>query len=115
MRTGPFSDSRVIDRLNAYFVPVLAVNEDYRGAAPAPADERAEYQRVFREARAAGLSTGTVHAYVLDPGGKPVGSLHVAQAARTATLLELLDGVVTRLGLKPGKPLAPPCPLSAAP
>src|SRR5262245_44907782 len=115
MRTGPFSDSRVIERLNAYFVPVLAVNEDYRGAGAAPADERAEYQRIYREALAAKFSTGTVHVYIVEPAGKPVGTLHVATAARTPKLLELLDDVVRRSGLKPGKPVVEPRPLSAAP
>ncbi len=115
MRTGPFSDSRVIDRLNAHFVPVLAVNEDYRGKGPAPADERAEYTRIYREALAAKFSTGTVHVYILDPGGKPIGTLHVAEAAKTSKLLALLDDVTTRLNPKPGKPLVAPGPLSLAP
>src|SRR5262245_43619140 len=116
MRTGPFSDSRVIGRLNRYFVPVLAVNEDYRGPGCAPAEERAEYQRIYREALQAKFSTGTVHVYVVEPGGKPIGTLHVARAARTEALLELLDGVVSKYDLKPGKgPVVEPRPLSAAP
>ena len=50
MRTGPFSQSEVINRLNAYFVPVYVVNEDYRENGPAPKEERAEMDRgpVFR-------------------------------------------------------------------
>ena len=72
MRTGPFSDTRVIERLNALFVPVLAVNEDYRGKGCAPADERAEYTRIYREALAAKFSTGTVHVYIVEPGGEPM-------------------------------------------
>src|SRR5947209_1379959 len=115
MRTGPFSDSRVIERLNTYFVPVLAVNEDYRGAGCAPPEERAEYRRIYREALAAKFSTGTVHVYIVEPGGKPIGTLHVAQAAKTDRLLELLDSVVRKYDLKPGKPVVEPRPLSAAP
>lgn len=114
MRTGPFSDSRVIERLNAHFVPVLAVNEEYRGSDVA-AEELAEYRRIFREANAAKLSTGTVHVYILEPAGKPIASLHVATAARTPKLLALLDDVIARLGVKPGKPLVPPAPLSRPP
>jgi hypothetical protein len=115
MRTGPFSDSRVIDRLNAYFVPVLAVNEDYKGGGPAPKEERAEYGRIYREALAAKFSTGTVHVYIVEPGGKPIGTLHVATASRTPKLLALLDEVVAKLKLEPGKALVPPAPLSGCP
>jgi hypothetical protein len=115
MRTGPFSSSKVIDRLNAYFVPVLAVNEDYRGSGPAPAEEREEYQRIYRESLKAKFSTGTVHVYIVEPGGKPIGTLHVATASKTERLLALLDDVIGRLKLEPGKPVAAPAPLSTAP
>src|SRR5919202_6864493 len=108
MRTGPFSDSKVIERLNAYFVPVYAVNEDYRDKGSAPAGERAEYQRIYREALAKKFSAGTVHVYVLDPDGTVTGTLHVAEAAKTDKLLDLLDRTAERLRLRPGKPLARP-------
>ncbi|MEX0711142.1 MAG: hypothetical protein WD278_02255 [Pirellulales bacterium] len=74
MRTGPFSNQEVIDRLNAYFVPVYAVNEDYRDGGPAPTEEKAEYQAIYREALAKGFSAGTVHVYVLDPRGQVIGT-----------------------------------------
>ncbi len=115
MRTGPFSNSKVIERLNAHFVPVYAVNEDYRGDGPAPPEERAEYQRIYREALAAKLSTGTVHVYVLAPNGKVLGSLHVAEAARTEKLLRLLDQTIGRLKVPAGKPVVAPCAQSVAP
>jgi hypothetical protein len=67
MRAGPLSSPEVIDLLNGAFVPVFAVNEDYRDDGPAPADDKAEYRRIYREALDAGLSAGTVHAYVVDP------------------------------------------------
>jgi hypothetical protein len=115
MRTGPFSNSDVIRRLNAYFVPVYAVNEDYRGPGAAPAEERAEYRRVYREALAAKFSTGTVHVYVLDPDGKVLGTLHVAEAARKDKLFALLDEAVKRLKVPAGKPVVPPTCQSVAP
>jgi hypothetical protein len=115
MRTGPFSDPRVIERLNAYFVPVYAVNEDYHGDGLAPPEERAEYQRIYREAHAARFSVGTVHVYILDPDGKPVGTLHVAEAAKTDRLLALMDRVVKEEGLAAGKPLVAPQPQSCPP
>jgi hypothetical protein len=115
MRTGPFSSTEVIDRLNAYFVPVYAVNEDYRAGAAVPKDERAEYQRIYREALAKKYSAGSVHVYVLSPGGEVVGTRHVADAAKTRGLVAFLDGVVTKLGTKAGKPLVEPKAQSAAP
>jgi hypothetical protein len=115
MRTGPFSNSKVIERLNAHFVPVLAVNEDYRGAGCASAEERAEYRRIYRESLAAKFSTGTVHVYIVEPGGKPIGTLHVANASKIDRLLGLLDDVIKRLKLAPGKPVVAPAPLSVSP
>src|SRR4051812_4923421 len=115
MRTGPFSNSKVIERLNAHFVPVYAVNEDYRGDGPAPPAERAEKQRIYRETLKAKMSAGTVHAYVLAPDGKVLGSLHVAKAARADNLLRLLDQTIARLNVPAGKPVVAPCPQSAAP
>src|SRR5436305_14499670 len=115
MRTGPFSRPAVIDRLNASFVPVYAVNEDYRDGGAAPAEERAEYRRVYKEALAKKFSAGTVHVYVLDPKGEVVGTRHVADAAKTKELIAFLDGVTAKLGTKAGKPVAEPKPQSAPP
>jgi hypothetical protein len=115
MRTGPFSDSRVIDKLNAHFVPVLAVNEDYRGKGAAPDEERSEYQRIYRAALKGKFSAGTVHVYIVDLDGSILGTLHVAVASRVPKLLALLDDVITRKKLKPGKPVVTPAPLSVAP
>jgi hypothetical protein len=114
MRTGPFSSPAVIDRLNASFVPVYAVNEDYRSDA-VPKAEREEYQRIYREALAKKFSAGTVHVYVLNPAGEVVGTRHVADAAKTKGLIEFLDEVTAKLGTKPGSPLVTPRPQSRPP
>src|SRR5947199_3368994 len=91
MRAGPLSSPRVIDLLNARFVPAFAVNEDYREGGDAPAEEKALYDSIYREALGKGLSAGSVHAYVVDPGGHPTDSLHVAEAARTDRLVAMLE------------------------
>ena len=39
MGVGPLSKPEVIKPLNAHFVPVCAVNEDYHGEGPQPAEE----------------------------------------------------------------------------
>jgi hypothetical protein len=114
MRTGPFSDTRVIERLNACFVPVYAVNEDYRARGSMPQAERGEYERIYRQSLAAGFSTGTVHVYICGPDGKPFGTLHVAHAG-VKNLLPLLDRAVKHYHVTAGKPLVPPTCQSVAP
>lgn len=115
MRTGPFSNSEVIDRLNAYFVPVYVVNEDYDDEGVAPKEERAEVRRIYRETLGKKLSAGTVHVYVLNPQGEVIDSRHVADAADTNALTALLDDITTRLGTAKGEPIVTPKPQSTAP
>lgn len=114
MRTGPFSSDEVIQRLNAEFVPVYAVNDDYRGDA-VPKAERAEYQRIYREALAKKFSAGTVHVYVVDPAGVVIGTRHVAEAAKTKPLIAFLDEMTAKLGTKSGEPTTAPRPQSVPP
>src|SRR5688572_23498078 len=115
MRAGPLSNQKVIALLNAHFVPVYAVNEDYRDDSAKPPAERAEYRRILKESHAARISTGTVHVYLLDPQGRPVDSLHVAEAAKTPALLKMLERAVARFRVPAGKPLVEPRPQSKAP
>src|SRR5690242_15747468 len=115
MRTGPFSSPEVIEKLNSSFVPVYAVNEDYRDKGPAPAEEKGEYTRIYREALAKKFSAGTVHVYVLNPAGEVIGTRHVADAAKTKELLAFLDELTAKLGTKPGKPVVEPRPQSVPP
>lgn len=115
MRAGPLSNAEVIKLLNAHFVPVYAVNEDYRGSGPQPEDERRQFTRIYREALEAKMSAGTVHVYITSPDGKAVDSMHVAEAAKTDKLLATLKRNIERFELKPGKTLVKPKPQSVAP
>ncbi|MBI3722140.1 MAG: hypothetical protein HY248_06260 [Fimbriimonas ginsengisoli] len=115
MRAGPLANERVIALLNAHFVPVYAVNEDYRDGGPQPADERAEYRRIFKESLAAKLSTGTVHVYLLAPDGHPFDSLHVAQASKADNLIPALERAIAKYNAPADKPLVEPKPQSAPP
>src|SRR5215212_601744 len=108
MRTGPFSSAAVIDRLNTSFVPVYAVNEDYRAGGAALDGERDEYQRIYREALAKKFSAGSVHVYVLNPQGEVVGTRHVADAAKTKQLIAFLDEMTKTLAAQPGGTLVAP-------
>jgi hypothetical protein len=115
MRAGPLSNTRVISLLNRFFVPVYAANEDYRDGGVQPAEEKAEYNRIFKEARAAQLSVGTVHVYILSPDGHPIDSLHVATAAKTERLIDLLERTVEKLNINAGKAVVSPVTQSAPP
>jgi hypothetical protein len=115
MRAGPLSNSKVISLLNRYFVPVYAANEDYRENGAAPPEEKAEYNRIFKESHAAKLSTGTVHVYVLNPQGHPMDSLHVAEAAKTERLVQMAEGVIKKLGVREGQAVVAPAAQCARP
>src|SRR5437899_1584006 len=115
MRTGPFSEEKVIGLLNKYFIPVYAVNEDYAKEGPQPAEEKAEYQRIYRAALDAKRPAGTVHVYLLSPDGKYFDSMHVAKAAEKANLAELLEKTVNELKIDGGKPVVKPAPQSTPP
>src|SRR5947209_735620 len=115
MRAGPLSNSEVVATLNRSFVPVYLSNEDYAEGGPAPEAERRERDRIVRESAAKGLSTGTVHVYVLDPEGHAVDSAHVAEGAKLDVLRRLLDRNVARFRPEPGSPACPPRPQATAP
>lgn len=115
MRAGPLSKPEVIKLLNAHCVPVYAVNEDYRGKGPQPAEERREYSRIYREALDGKMSAGTVHVYLISPDGKVIDSMHVAEAAQAEKLLATLKHNIGLLGVPAGGTLVKPKPQSTPP
>jgi hypothetical protein len=115
MRAGPLSSPEVVATLNRSFVPVYLSNEDYAADGPAPRAEKAERDRILSEARAAGLSVGTVHVYILDPEGHAVDSAHVAEGAKLPVLTALLERNLARFHPEGGPPLTPPRPQAPRP
>lgn len=115
MRAGPLSNPGIIELLNAHFAPVYVSNEDYAEDGPAPAKERAERNRIWREANEAGLSSGTVHAYVLSPDGTVSDSLHVARAARVEETRAMLERAIAKYRPAAGAPLVKPAAQSRPP
>ncbi len=117
MRAGPLSNDTVIGLLNAHFVPAFVSNEDYDAGRVSP-EEKRERDRIWREANEAGLSSGTVHAYILSPEGKVLDSRHVAKATEPGETARLLEKIVKDLKVPAGEPAvkpAPQCPPPAAP
>lgn len=115
MRASSLANAEVIALLNRYYVPVYISNEDYARAGSAAAQEKAERNRIWQEAAKKGLSSGTVHVYILAPDGGVVDSLHVATASKVDETLALLQRNVDRLKTVAGEPLVPPAPQSACP
>jgi len=115
LRAGPLADADVIAEINRHFVPVFVSNEDYAKDSPAPAEEKAERDRVWADALKAKLPSGTVHVYLLDPGGRVLDSMHVAEAAKPGKLLALLKAVAEREKTPAGDAVVKPAPQSACP
>lgn len=115
MRAGPLSNSKVIELLNKYFVPVYVVNEDYSRKGPAPKEEKAERDRIFKEGHDAKLSVGSVHVYLLRPDGRVFDSMHVAKAAKPTNLIAMLQKAADDLGTRAAGPVVKPVAQAAAP
>ena len=115
MRAGPLSNKMVIDLLNGHFVPVFTVNEDYARLGLAPREEKEARERIFKAGDAAKKSVGSVHVYVLKPSGDFFDSLHVADAAKSKTLIELLERSISELKIAAGTPVVKPQPQSQRP
>ncbi|HUF60494.1 MAG TPA: hypothetical protein VMN36_00335 [Verrucomicrobiales bacterium] len=108
MRAGPLSNKEIIGKLNRFFVPVFVSNEDYEDGGAAPSAERGERDRIWREAQANGLSSGSVHAYILAPSDGAVNdSLHVARAAEVEETGAMLERAMVRFSPEGGEALAP--------
>lgn len=115
MRAGPLSNKKVIALLNAYFIPVYTVNEDYARLGSAPREEKEARERIFKAGHAAKKSVGSVHVYVLKSSGEFFDSMHVAEAAKATKLLELLERSVSELNIAAGTPVVKPQPQSQRP
>ncbi|MCI0681801.1 MAG: hypothetical protein L0Y71_06830 [Gemmataceae bacterium] len=115
MRASSLSNDKVIDLLNHFFVPVYLSNEDFAKGGCAPAEERKELQRIFRETLDAKRSAGTVHVYILAPDGKSYDSMHVASAYKVEKLVPMLEAALARHNLTAARTLFPPGPQSRHP
>src|SRR5207249_9023417 len=89
-------------------------NEDVFKNSAAPAEIKKEIQRIRIETAKAKMSSGTVHVYLLDPQGHPVGSQHVATASKVEELTALLEQTIDRLKVPAGKTIVPPAPQSVS-
>jgi len=107
MRAGPLSDSKAIDLLNRYFVPVTMANE--------AADPSGERGRIIGEFAEKKMGIGDVHVYVIGPDRAAIGGLDIGSALDNGKHLAFLSGIVDRLHTTPGAPAFAPHPQSAPP
>ncbi len=114
MRVGPFANAEIIDKLNRYCVPVMAVIEDYEKNGRH--EKQGELLRsVWADASAKKLPAGSVHVFLLKSDGTVINSQHVRDSIVPAKLLRFLEVNLTALETKPGKVLRSPKPLSDRP
>jgi hypothetical protein len=124
LRASSLSNKKVIELLNAHFLPVYVDSTYLQANADTDTVELAAYRDLFadlnranEQRRKAGerrLSTGTVHAYVFAPDGRALDSRHVAHAG-PASVIEMLEGAVTTLKVAAGKPIVAPSSQSPRP
>lgn len=105
--------------MNGYFVPVYLRNQDFAAGGIASPQEKAEKNRIYREALEAGLPAGTVCAYLLTPTARPIDTapLNRPEATDPQRMAEKLTRVVRDLNVTKGGsvvPAKPQSPLRAA-
>ncbi len=118
-RAGPLSNDKVIELLNAYFVPIHLTNEDYVSTGAATDAEKAERLRIMREVFIAGennpIRASDAAIYVLDHDGHILKALKLPDCLVAHKVVALLEDTRTKLNLKPGKPIVTPRPQSMPP
>src|SRR5258708_3782721 len=102
MRASSLSDNKVIQIVSRDFVPVLYSVDDY-GLEKKDAAERADWDRIRREAKSRGLSAGTVGIYLMESNGHVIQTMNVIEAAKPAKLSARLEEVITSQKLEPRK------------
>ncbi|MCI0642591.1 MAG: hypothetical protein L0Y72_02765 [Gemmataceae bacterium] len=107
MRASSLSNGKVIELLNRYFIPVYLSNEDFTKEGSAPPEERKERQRIYRETLDAKRSAGSVHVYLVTPGGNAFDSMHVAEAYKVEKLVPMLEAAVKQHNPTMGRSLFP--------
>jgi hypothetical protein len=94
-------------------VCAYTINEDYyRQDGRAPAEERAELQRIHQEGFEKKLDMGMVRVFVLSPDGHPYA---IVPTQTTAAMVAMLGRAVEQFKPTPGQPIVPPGPQSAPP
>lgn len=100
MRASSLSNKDVIELLSSYFVSVWLSTDDFE-LTPKERKETEAYLRYQKQAKAQGLSAGTVQVYIIMPDGTLRTTLHVAKAMQAENLRSLLAKTVEECVLEP--------------
>ncbi len=103
-----FNDSRVVAALNGLCVPIYVSNDTLERG------EKAALQKIHQEGLAKKLSVGSVHCFLLAPGGALLDTIHVAHVS-PQKILEIVEKGAKDLGIRSGKTLVPQRPLTLPP
>ena len=90
MRVSSLSNTRVLELIATYFVPVWHSRDAYQLTEP-PREEQAELRRIDRDRDRRGLPGGTVCVFLLAPDGTVAASLPVQQAYQPEKLVPFLE------------------------
>ena len=93
MRVSSLSDSRVIEMLSDYFIPVSLSRDRYQSE-PLQDKDASILKRVDYQSEQRGLDRGSVCVYLLDGEGDVLDSLRVERAWDPENLLPFLGSVV---------------------
>jgi hypothetical protein len=117
MRASSLSNSKIIDLLNRYFVPVYASTTQVIGQPyqTEPEHANAEVHRIWADFQNRKLGFGTVYIYILRPDGSSMAGLYLPGAANPDILKRFLTSIIHQLGTTPGAPVIQPRPQSIPP
>jgi hypothetical protein len=117
MRAGPLSNDKVIDLINHYFVPVHVSHDEYVKKGNVPPEEKAERQRIIREAwadpKAPILRAGEDATFILDPDGHVAESLFQPNNIKLDLLIGLMERNIKKLNIARADVVIPPTPAGA--
>jgi hypothetical protein len=124
LRASSLSNKKIIELLNAYFIPVYVDGTYLQNNPESAAKELSAYRELFAELHRANqerrqasqeqFSVGTVHAYVFAPEGKVLDSRHVAHAG-PESVIEMLETAIKKTDVPAGEAIIAPASQSPRP
>jgi hypothetical protein len=116
MRASGLSNLWAIELLNRYYVPVYIPTAGYWGQdGTAPAEEKAELQRITQAIHRAKLASGDQLAIIMAPDGQVIDTMAGCHASQASNLIELLSWNICVQEAVEGETLVRPVPQSRPP
>lgn len=100
MRVSSLSDSRIVDLVSKYFVPVCVSRDDYQRD-PRSDEEKAEMLRLDRDRAKRGFKGGNVCVFVIAANGDVLATQPVQLAYKPENLVPFLQTIIAEKKLGP--------------